>query len=184
MGLRRFKEEVELKHSHVNLVELWRIKVPIQDDNNDDPTACRPPLNGAAGFASLALRIASIVPNTASTERMFSQLKLIPTAIRNRISHEKVWKQSLVRASVMCTHPMRLRGQKRAFGGDREPENLEEDKEAMSGLPADAPSTRSFSEVMQTLAEDAENDDMLPGALDNVDEPSTGSQASESAQGP
>ncbi|KAI0728452.1 ribonuclease H-like domain-containing protein [Fomitopsis betulina] len=64
MGLEHFKQEAKAKGTHVNLVELWRSKVPIQDDY-DDQDAPRPPLNGAAGFASLALLIACIVPNTA-----------------------------------------------------------------------------------------------------------------------
>ncbi|KAI0731798.1 ribonuclease H-like domain-containing protein, partial [Fomitopsis betulina] len=121
MGLACFKQDAKTKGTHVNLVDVWRNKVPIEDDI-DDLSIPKPPHNGAAGFACLALHIASIIPNTASTERMFSFFKLVHTAIHNRISHEKVQKQAMVRADVMCMHPMQPRGQKRTFGDDLEPE--------------------------------------------------------------
>ncbi|KAI0728453.1 hypothetical protein C8Q72DRAFT_369608 [Fomitopsis betulina] len=71
----------------------------------------------------------------------------------------------------MKTYPMPLRGQKRTFGDDSERDGTEDadDTEVMSGLPQDMPSAQSFSDVMRVLVEGAEEDELLPGALD--DEP-------------
>jgi hypothetical protein len=49
--------------------------------------------------------LASITPNTASTEREFSQFKLFHSPHRNRLSHHAVRKMTIVKQSVMQQYP-------------------------------------------------------------------------------
>ncbi|TFY66832.1 hypothetical protein EVG20_g4259 [Dentipellis fragilis] len=154
MGLARFKKAAKDQGlAHVNLINVWRNKIPIRDGLPPFP-----PLNGNAGLANLALRIASIVPNTASTERTFSQFKIIHSALRNRLSHEKVRKQTLIREDVMRMDPMPPHGEKRKFGEESKLSGSDED--SFNSILA-----CGFSDIIQNLVEDSEQDDTLPGAL-------------------
>ncbi|TFY64461.1 hypothetical protein EVG20_g5940 [Dentipellis fragilis] len=168
LGLERFKAEAKEKGLPINLVNLWRNNIPIRDP----PVQGAPPLppsNGAAGFANLALHIASIVPNTTSTERIFCQYRRIQSAFRNGISHEQVRKQLIVRADAVRTRPMGPGGLKRKFaeepGGSRGSEGgAESNWSAFCGGDPDV-FPCGFADTIRNLVEEAEEDDTLSGAL-------------------
>ncbi|TFY72125.1 hypothetical protein EVG20_g883 [Dentipellis fragilis] len=96
--------------------------------------------------------------STASTERTFSQFKIIHSALRNRLSHEKVRKQTLIREDVMRMDPMPPHGEKRKFGEESKLSGSDED--SFNSILA-----CGFSDIIQNLVEDSEQDDTLPGAL-------------------
>ncbi|KIK99405.1 hypothetical protein PAXRUDRAFT_8878 [Paxillus rubicundulus Ve08.2h10] len=52
------------------------------------------------------MHILSIVPNTASTERLFSQFGIVHTKLRNWLNPEKVRKQVLIRMDIMQKYPL------------------------------------------------------------------------------
>ncbi|KIK79829.1 hypothetical protein PAXRUDRAFT_160218, partial [Paxillus rubicundulus Ve08.2h10] len=62
----------------------------------------------------LAIHILSIMPNSAATERLFSQFGIIHSRLHNCLSIEKVWKQALVRADTITQYGC-LHGVKRKF---------------------------------------------------------------------
>ncbi|KAJ7746992.1 ribonuclease H-like domain-containing protein [Mycena metata] len=76
----------------IDLVAIWR-----RMDNTKS-------LRGQAGFVALAVRILSILPNSAGPERVFSEFGMIHTKRRNRLNPKKVHNTSLVRADRMRTH--------------------------------------------------------------------------------
>ncbi len=63
-------------------------------------------------MALLALVILSIVTNTATCERLFSELAQIHTARRNRLEPDKVKKLSIVRQAVRKKNAIELQSQK------------------------------------------------------------------------
>ncbi|KAJ7041926.1 ribonuclease H-like domain-containing protein [Mycena alexandri] len=76
----------------IDLVAIWR--------RMDNTKA----LHGQAGFVALAVRILSILPNSAGPERVFSEFGMIHTKRRNRLNPKKVHNTSLVRADRMRAH--------------------------------------------------------------------------------
>lgn len=61
----------------VDVVQVWRA---LEDRNTDDA------FNGRQGFIKLAIRILSIVANSASCERSFTKFGNVHTKLRNRLS--------------------------------------------------------------------------------------------------
>ncbi|OJA10607.1 hypothetical protein AZE42_11799 [Rhizopogon vesiculosus] len=60
------------------------------------------------------MHILFIVPNSAATERIFSQFGVIHTKLRNRLHLEKVRKQALVKSNTIAQHgSLRQRKRKR-----------------------------------------------------------------------
>ncbi|KAA1466432.1 hypothetical protein DENSPDRAFT_766849 [Dentipellis sp. KUC8613] len=170
LGLERFKAEAKRKGLPINLVNLWRNNLPIRDPPAEGSPPL-PPLNGAAGFANLALHIASIVPNTTSTERMFCQYRRIQSAFRRGIPHEQVRKELIVRADAVRTGPQGPNGLKRRYGedsgGSEESEGGVESKWYVfcGGDTNVFPS--GFAETIRTLVGEAEEDDNnSPTAVD------------------
>ena len=53
---------------------------------------------------ALAMRILSIVPNSAATERAFSLMGIVHTDLRNRLDAERVHQTVLVRHDIDRTH--------------------------------------------------------------------------------
>jgi hypothetical protein len=87
-----------------------RISDPLPID-----TPVPPPPNGADGLIYLAMCLASITPNTASTERVFSQFKILHSPRRNRLSHNLVRKMTMVKYAInqehaAASHPKRKHG--------------------------------------------------------------------------
>ncbi|KII90039.1 hypothetical protein PLICRDRAFT_76459, partial [Plicaturopsis crispa FD-325 SS-3] len=75
-------------------VQPTYLQVDEPDSDNSPPP---PPLNGEGGLARLAMRILSIVPNSAATERTFSQFGVVLTSRRNRLHPTKVRKMVMIR---------------------------------------------------------------------------------------
>lgn len=95
----------------MNLIHIWRNMDQIRIGLHDMRSLTN---NGRSGFIRLAIHILSIVPNSAATERLFSQFGIIHSKLRNRLSVEKVRKQALVRSDTITRHGF-LRGAKRKF---------------------------------------------------------------------
>jgi hypothetical protein len=62
------------------------------------------------------MRIHSVVPNTAATERLFSKFGIVHNKLRNRLSPEKVRKSVLVSMDTIEKYGSARRAQKRKFG--------------------------------------------------------------------
>jgi hypothetical protein len=73
-----------LQDEDVNLIEFWREL----DTPKVDPLG--------AELARLAMRIFSIVPNSAAVERLFSRFGIVHSKLRNRLQPEKVRKTVLI----------------------------------------------------------------------------------------
>ncbi|EPQ49944.1 hypothetical protein GLOTRDRAFT_23281, partial [Gloeophyllum trabeum ATCC 11539] len=84
MDLDGKKKRAAKMKSDVNLVALWR-----QFDTDVK--------NGRNGLVKLAMRILSIVPNSAATERSFSDFGAVQTKQRNRLGIEKARQSVLVK---------------------------------------------------------------------------------------
>ncbi|KAJ6475182.1 ribonuclease H-like domain-containing protein [Mycena vulgaris] len=93
-------------------------------------------LIGCGGFVKLAIRILSIVPNSAGSERIFSTYGLTHTQHRNRLNRPKVYKSTLVRMVRKESH--------RAAGvlPQRRPQHfrLADDQVKMEAMDADSAS--------------------------------------------
>jgi hypothetical protein len=80
------------------------------------------------------MRVVSIVPNTAATERLFSKFGIIHTKLRNRLHPDKVRKQVVVRVDTMLKFPA-LSSNKRKFGST-ENDTSDEGGETAAGCTA------------------------------------------------
>lgn len=68
-----------------DLIQIWKFaKLRTEADKENQPE------NGHNGLCNVAIRILSIVPNSAGAERLFSLFGIIHTKLRNRLGHEKV----------------------------------------------------------------------------------------------
>lgn len=65
---------------------------------------------------ALAMRILSIVPNSAATERAFSLMGIIHTDLRNRLDAERVRQTVLVRHDIDRTHGRPARKKRKLVG--------------------------------------------------------------------
>lgn len=83
MSLDRHQSMAVKQKTSVDICRIWR-SILSPDDK----------------FGELALRLLSIVPNSASAERVFSQMGLVHTRIRNRLHFEKVHKSVMVRMNL------------------------------------------------------------------------------------
>ncbi|KIM61543.1 hypothetical protein SCLCIDRAFT_70236, partial [Scleroderma citrinum Foug A] len=111
MGLDQYTEQAKREDQNVNLIHIWWNMDQIRIGLHDMRSLTN---NGRSGFIRLAIHILSIVPNSAATERLFSQFGIIHLKLRNRLSVEKVRKQALVRSDTITRHGF-LRGAKRKF---------------------------------------------------------------------
>lgn len=116
MGLKW--QKISVKNSFVNLVDIWRDHIPLQDSDTSESnhSLLEPQLDGSTGLANLVLRVSSIVLNTVSAEQILDTFKAIHSAVRNRLSHEDTRKEALIRADVLRAYPLHLQGRKRKFG--------------------------------------------------------------------
>jgi hypothetical protein len=60
-------------------------------------------MNGRHGLVHLAMRILSVVPNSAGVERLFSLFGIVHSKLRNRLSPQVVQKSTLVKADTERT---------------------------------------------------------------------------------
>ena len=120
------------------------------------------------GLIHLAMHIPCIVPNSAATERIFSQFGVIRTKLRNRLDPKKVRKQALVKSNTIAQHGS-LRQRKWKFFADSDDES--ESNHYPSNQLTSGPSDNSSSEylsgqhshefllVVRDLLEDVESAD-------------------------
>ncbi|THV01073.1 hypothetical protein K435DRAFT_929989, partial [Dendrothele bispora CBS 962.96] len=88
MDLKGSRESANQRGTFVNLVKLWR-DFEVEDNHN-----------GANGMVRLAMRILSMVPNSASTERILSRFGSIHTKARSRLHVQKVRKMTIVSQDI------------------------------------------------------------------------------------
>ncbi|EJD45140.1 hypothetical protein AURDEDRAFT_44492, partial [Auricularia subglabra TFB-10046 SS5] len=122
MKLKHLKDQAKKEQHEVNLLRIWREWTPISGD--DDVAAPSDlPATGAGCLALLAMRILAMVPNSAAVECIFSLYRIIHMPHRNRLSKEKVHKQTIIRVDTAQKFPGCVRW-KHKFGDD-----LDEDEE-------------------------------------------------------
>ncbi|THU84866.1 hypothetical protein K435DRAFT_869853 [Dendrothele bispora CBS 962.96] len=97
MGLADYHSAAQKRGGYVHLVKLWR-DFEIEDSTGSECS------NGVNGMVRLAMRILSIVPNSASTERVLSRFGSIHTKSRNRLHAEKVRSMTIVAQQIERTH--------------------------------------------------------------------------------
>ncbi|KZV65826.1 hypothetical protein PENSPDRAFT_756143 [Peniophora sp. CONT] len=128
MRLSSATEEAAKKKTHVNILDIWRRRLPLpSEDDTDDSLPTRPPPipppgildpdtplpsppsvpNGAHGFVWLACYIHAAVGNSAPTERMFSLFGIIHSKHRNRMDHAGVRDQAILKESTRADFPDR-----------------------------------------------------------------------------
>lgn len=115
--------------------------------------------NGVSGLIHLAMHVLSIVPNSAATERIFSQFGVIHTKLRNRLDPEKVRKQALVKSNTIAQHGS-LQQRKRKFFADSDDES--ESNHCSSNQLTSGPSDNSSSESLS----DQHSHEFLPVVRD------------------
>ncbi|EJD34363.1 hypothetical protein AURDEDRAFT_76251 [Auricularia subglabra TFB-10046 SS5] len=112
MGLKTEKRRAKEAGIEVNLLHLWRLWSPINDGS--DSTGI--PKDGTGQLALLATRILSMIPNSASVERVFSIFGIVHSKHRNRLSKDKVRKIVQVRLNTLSQFAKRGGSRKRTFG--------------------------------------------------------------------
>jgi hypothetical protein len=111
------------------------------------------------------MHILSIVPNSAATERIFSQFGVIHTKLRNRLDPEKVRKQALVKSNTIAPHgSLRQRKRKRKFFADSDDES--ESNHYPSNQLTSGPSDNSSSEYLS----DQHSHEFLPVVRDLLED--------------
>ncbi|KAF9237372.1 hypothetical protein BU15DRAFT_63247 [Melanogaster broomeanus] len=182
MQLQEFNAATDREKTPVNLISLWCKREPIIYKSERSSSEVE---NGVAGLVKLATRILSIVPNTAPTERLFSQFGIVHTKLCNRLDPEKVRKQVLIKTNMMNKYPLPTwMSQKRKFEVDElEPTSAASGANSIPtqtpqieiepvprtlSTPTTTPSsmsdsesliTCSFPEVVRTLVSDASEAD-------------------------
>ncbi|KAL1739260.1 ribonuclease H-like domain-containing protein [Schizophyllum fasciatum] len=106
MDLAGHKARARRQEKPLNLIVIWREWDAVQ--NAPMTTSATPtvgpgptPPNGVSGMARLAMTLLSVVPNSASVERIFSLFGIIHSKHRNRQSPEKVRKAALLRQDTL-----------------------------------------------------------------------------------
>ncbi|THV00909.1 hypothetical protein K435DRAFT_656298, partial [Dendrothele bispora CBS 962.96] len=95
MSLEYFSNDAHERNTFVDVVSIWHEKLMSENLNDVD---------GANGLVVLAMRIMSMVPNSASTERIFSRFGAVHTKAQNRMSAEKTRKIVVLRTHIDRKH--------------------------------------------------------------------------------
>ncbi|KDQ53017.1 hypothetical protein JAAARDRAFT_137924, partial [Jaapia argillacea MUCL 33604] len=144
MLLREMKEMAMKQGVDVNLVAVWR--------RHD--WGLENGVNGTNGLVNLAMRIVSIVPNSAGIERIFSDMGILQNKIHNRLGVEKVHKIVLVKQDTITKFGSVRRGKKRKSQEESaECESDNRDDTAVTSTSRD--STNTDSTTTTTLPADA-----------------------------
>ncbi|PIL30398.1 hypothetical protein GSI_07584 [Ganoderma sinense ZZ0214-1] len=174
MGLTEALEFVEHTGEPVNLITLWRAL-----DTKDK--------HGRNGLVKFAMRLFSIVPNSAMIERIFSRFGTVHNKLRNRLHPEKVRKVVLVKADIDRVYGNGRPQQRRRFGVREDPD-LDDESHATQDTTvqpaadsheppsaADVPpqSPQSFTSLAANLINAVDNDDNE----DNSEDSSTTARA-------
>ena len=112
--------------------------------------------NGATGLAQLAVRILSVVPNSAGCERIFSIFGNIHTKIRNRLHPPLVHKSGLARLYLQRDHAAQgilVDAQKRRkFGQELSYTNT--NKNPTHQIDPVVPAVVEFQDIVDAIASD------------------------------
>ncbi|KAL6307080.1 ribonuclease H-like domain-containing protein [Sparassis latifolia] len=106
MALDRFKKAHKQSDTPLNIVAIWSAL-----DNGSSEA-------GRNGLVKLAIRILSIIANSADTERVFSDMGLEQTKLRNCLTVERLRKRVMVKMNIKRlhkTHGLRRDRKKRKF---------------------------------------------------------------------
>ena len=142
----------------MNLVALWR---------RHDAGGLT---NGPNGLVVLAMRVLSVVPNSAATERIFSKMGIIHSKLRSRMSPEKVRAAVLVSEDIARRFPRPTRRLKRSFGDF---ENADAQPDSESSGCSDPPMGSSDSEDDTTTVLNATFATVATGLADDVQDADT-----------
>jgi len=177
MSLDLLKRMADAEKSFVDLVSVWR--------------SCWTPgkTTGPDGLVVLAMRILSIVPNSAATERLFSLMGTIHTDRRNRLDAGRVRKMALVKGDINAQWPAKERKKRHTddcsatacassaavssttTSGESAVPQANSDASSGPGRTADSesewdtPLTTSFSAVADELSHEAEEHDNATRSL-------------------
>ncbi|KAF5374107.1 hypothetical protein D9615_008815 [Tricholomella constricta] len=128
MGLPYHKKAVVQEERVVNLITLWRELHPsLGDDSMGHPTG---PPQGKSALVEIAMRIHSATPNSAATERIFSQFGVKHSKHRNRTHPEKIRKEVLLKTNTLSKFGPPPR-RKRTFG-DEDGDHFETDSDILA----------------------------------------------------
>ncbi|KAJ7495202.1 ribonuclease H-like domain-containing protein [Mycena latifolia] len=152
MWLNGFRTMYETANKPVDVIAIWR-----RMDTG-------PVLTGRGGFVKLAIRILSMVPNSAGPERAFSIFGITHTKHRNRLDPMKVHKSTTVRMDCQESH--------RAAGlvPDRRPRHfsLVADQEEIAAMDADASNISLPTDSTRATDSDTVDFTMIASALINL----------------
>ncbi|KAF5368688.1 hypothetical protein D9615_010307 [Tricholomella constricta] len=128
MGLPYHKKAAVQEERVVNLITLWRELHPsLGDDSMGHPTG---PPQGKSALVEIAMRIHSATPNSAATERIFSQFGVKHSKHRNRTHPEKIRKEVLLKTNTLSKFGPPPR-RKRTFG-DEDGDHFETDSDILA----------------------------------------------------
>ena len=124
---------------------------------------------GGSDIVRFAIRLFSIVPNSAGTERFFSRMGLVQTKHRNRLDSDKARKLVLVKANIDRMFGTGRSEQHRHFGHDIVSEDgsssplsdtialSQPEPSSLAATPITTPPSASFSdELVQDAQDDSE----------------------------
>ncbi|KII89273.1 hypothetical protein PLICRDRAFT_175485 [Plicaturopsis crispa FD-325 SS-3] len=146
MALGNMKAMFDKKDMDIDLVLIWE---RLEDDADVDPAT---PRNGPQGLIKLAIRLLSVIGNSAGCERAFSDFGVIHTKRQNRMAAEKTHKIAVVKMELRRAHVaagLTRPRRKRAFGE-------REDQPTPSTTPDEA--TSSNTEVDDTSDFEGDSD--------------------------
>ncbi|KAM5535809.1 hypothetical protein V8D89_010532 [Ganoderma adspersum] len=151
IGLNDAKKSAARTRKSINLISLWR---------GVDTRG------GGAEIVQFAIRLFSIVPNSAGTERFFSRLGLVQTKHWNRLHSDKARKLVLIKADIDQMYGTGRSEQHRHFGTTHEPtvltHNSTPTSESSAATTSSSPPSHSFGNqlVQDTLGDsDPESSD-------------------------
>ncbi|KAJ3764733.1 hypothetical protein FB446DRAFT_795789 [Lentinula raphanica] len=94
MSLAWFRQDAKEQNTSVDIVRVWQEQ--IMSDVNDT--------RGSNGMVVMAMWICSIVPNSASAERIFSRFAAVHTKARNRMTPEHTRKIIILSNHIQRKH--------------------------------------------------------------------------------
>lgn len=148
----------------MNLIKIWRDSDRITTGLASNQNGTAQPTNGRSGLIQLAIHVLSITPNSAATERLFSQFGIIHSRLRNRLSVEKVRKQALVRADTITRHGF-LRGNKRKFIETEDDDSMT----TPTPMPTVTPTTARSASMIPPAADHSNPSSTLPASSTTFD---------------
>ncbi|KAM5531549.1 hypothetical protein V8D89_014769 [Ganoderma adspersum] len=160
MGLTEVLNFAKQTGELINLITLWCAL-----DTKD--------LHGRNGLVKFAMRLFSIVPNSAMIERIFSHFRTVHNKLRNRLHLEKVRKVVLVKADIDCVYSNGRQEQCRHFGVHEDPDSDEESATTQDTVAQPLVDSHTHSSSHDTLPQHPQSFTSLAAnlitAIDNDD---------------